>query len=103
MPLIGEKMSRKTGRYTTVTDVHGNYEAFIPYPLPPRNPSLDFSNKEDRRLLQRAKHALARLDLASSIVPSTRVFVYSFIRKEAVISSQIEGTQATLDDKTDSL
>ena len=72
--------------------------AFIPHPLPPRDPPLNISSAEDRRLLQRAEHALARLAFASSIVPSTRVFVYSFIRKEAVISSQIEGTQATLPD-----
>jgi len=91
-------MSRKTGSYTTVRDDRGSYEAFIPYPLPPRNPPLDLSDEEDSRLLQQAERALARLELASSIVPSTRVFVYSFVRKEAVISSQIEGTQATLPD-----
>ena len=91
-------MLRKTGEYTTITDDRGSYEAFIPYPLPPRDPPLDFSNEENRCLLQHAERALARLELAGSIVPSTRVFVYSFVRKEAVVSSQIEGTQATLPD-----
>lgn len=91
-------MVRKTGSYTTVTADAGSYEAFVPYHLPPRKPPLDLSNKTDKRLLRRAERALARLDLASTIVPSMRVFVYSFIRKEAVISSQIEGTQATLAD-----
>lgn len=90
-------MTRKTGTYRTVRDELGSYVAFIPRPLPPHSPPLDTS-EENHRLLHRAEHALARLGLASSIVPSTRVFVYSFIRKEAVISSQIEGTQATLPD-----
>ena len=90
-------MPRKTGTYRTVRDDKGSYVAFIPHSLPPRDPPLDIS-AEDRHLLHRAESAIARLDLTSSIVPSTRVFVYSFIRKEAVISSQIEGTQATLSD-----
>ena len=91
-------MLRKTGRYIKIKDNQGSYEAFIPYPLPPRDPPLDLSDEEDRRLLQQAERALVHLELAASIVPSTRVFVYSFVRKEAVISSQIEGTQATLPD-----
>ena len=91
-------MPIKTGTYATIGDEKGSYAAFIPYPLPPRDQPLDMSGGEDSRLLHRAERALARLDLTSSIVPSTRVFVYSFIRKEAVITSQIEGTQATLPD-----
>ena len=90
-------MSRKTGTYRTVRDEKGSYVAFIPHPLPPRDPPLH-SSEEEHHLLQCAESAIARLDLTSSIVPSTQVFVYSFIRKEAVISSQIEGIQATLPD-----
>lgn len=95
---LAGQIPRKTGTYRTVGDEKGSYVAFIPHPLPPCDPPLNISHEEDRRLLRRAEHALARLALASSIVPSTRVFVYSFIRKEAVISSQIEGAQATLPD-----
>ncbi len=48
--------------------------------------------------LARAQHALARLEVAGEMVPSLAWFIYAFVRKEAVISSQIEGTQATLID-----
>ncbi|MDE3270030.1 MAG: Fic family protein [Pseudomonadota bacterium] len=88
-------MPIKTGVYKTVADERGSYEAFIPHPLPPAQPLL---SGERNHLLQQAENSLARLQLAVSIVPSPHVFVYSFIRKEAVISSQIEGTQATLPD-----
>jgi len=49
-------------------------------------------------LLARAQHAVSRLDLAGEMVPSLDWYIYAFVRKEAVVSSQIEGTQATLDD-----
>lgn len=68
--------------------------AFIPHPLPPKDPPLVF----DAEILARAQHALSRLDLAGEMVPSLDWFIYAFVRKEAVVSSQIEGTQATLDD-----
>jgi Fic family protein len=68
--------------------------AFVPYSLPPGDPPLAF----DAEALARAQHALSRLDLAGEMVPSLDWFIYAFVRKEAVVSSQIEGTQATLDD-----
>ena len=71
-------------------------EAFIPNPLPPASPPLDLDSAKD--VLSRAEHALARLDLAGEMVPSLDWFIYAFVRKEAVVSSQIEGTEATLDD-----
>jgi Fic family protein len=49
-------------------------------------------------LLARAEHALARLEVAGEMVPSIDWFIYAFVRKESVVSSQIEGTQATLVD-----
>ena len=49
-------------------------------------------------LLLRAQQALARLEVAGEMVPSLDWFIYAFVRKEAVVSSQIEGTQATLID-----
>jgi Fic family protein len=70
---------------------------FVPEPLPPREPSLEVSGKRGA-LLARAEQALARLEVAGEMVPSLDWFIYAFVRKEAVISSQIEGTQATLVD-----
>jgi Fic family protein len=71
--------------------------SFIPKPLPPRSPPLELDSKR-RVLLTRADYAVARLDVAGEMVPSLDWFIYAFVRKEAVVSSQIEGTQATLVD-----
>ncbi len=72
------------------------YRAFIPAPLPP-NPSLIF-DAEMIGLLSNADRALGRLDGITSILPNPDLFVAMFVRQEAVLSSQIEGTQSTLDD-----
>ncbi len=88
---------RVTGR-NLVRIVGGEEVAtFVPEPLPPREPSLEVSGKRGA-LLARAEQALARLEVAGELVPSLDWFIYAFVRKEAVISSQIEGTQATLVD-----
>lgn len=71
--------------------------AFVPFSLPPRDPPFIVDDRMAERL-RAAEHALARLDLAGEMVPSLGWFIYAFVRKEAVISSQIEGTQATLID-----
>jgi len=71
--------------------------AFIPHVLPPRAPPLLLAG-ERAALLARAERALARLEVAGEMVPSLDWFIYAFVRKEAVVSSQIEGTQATLVD-----
>ena len=72
------------------------YKAFIPAPLPP-DPPLSF-DAEMITLLSRADRALGRLDGITSILPNPDLFVAMFVRQEAVLSSQIEGTQSTLDD-----
>lgn len=90
-------MKRTTGRYERTLAGSDEVLAFIPYRLPPRNPKIAIDNRITERL-QAAEQALARLDLAGDMVPSLDWFVYAFVRKEAVISSQIEGTQATLID-----
>jgi Fic family protein len=72
------------------------YRAFIPAPLPP-NPPLVFDD-ELIRLVSNAGLALGRLDGITSTLPSPDLFVAMFVKKEAVLSSQIEGTQSTLDD-----
>ena len=74
----------------------GGYQAFIPKPLPPE-PSIQLDNPM-LQLLSLADQALGRLDGASEILPNADLFVAMYVRKEAVLSSQIEGTQASLID-----
>ena len=70
--------------------------AFVPHPLPPV-PEVDF--REDlRRPLEAATTALGRLDAVTELLPDATIFVYGYVRKEAVLSSQIEGTQSSLSD-----
>ncbi len=85
----------QTGRYE-VTAVGGEeVRAFVPAPLPP-DPPLDFTPLQGR--LEAAHLALGRLDAVSTLLPDTGLFLYSYVRKEAVLSSQIEGTQSSLSD-----
>lgn len=88
---------RATGRYERTVAGSEEVDAFLPFALPPREPPLAIDDRIDGRL-RAAERALARLDLAAEMVPSLDWFLYAFVRKEAVISSQIEGTQATLVD-----
>lgn len=88
---------RATGRYESVTAGGEAVDAFLPFDLPPTRPALAISGTLERRLRE-AEQALLRLDLAGEMVPSLDWFIYAFVRKEAVISSQIEGTQASLVD-----
>jgi hypothetical protein len=90
-------MPRITGRYDRITVAGEEVRAFIPRPLPPAEPPLVIDD-EIRRLARSAEEALARLELAGDMVPPLDWFIYAFVRKEAVVSSQIEGTQATLVD-----
>jgi Fic family protein len=90
-------MKRKTGEYERSTVAGEEVSAFIPFPLPPRDPPLELTG-ELATLLARAEEQVRLLDLAGDLVPSIEWFVYAFVRKEAVLSAQIEGTQATLMD-----
>lgn len=69
------------------------FDAFVPRSLPPR-PPVAF----DPSLLERAERAILRLDGLSALLPDTSLFVYSYVRKEALLSSQIEGTQSSFAD-----
>ena len=71
--------------------------AFVPSQLPPESPPVVLDDSL-RQALEKATTALADLELAGGMVPSVSWFLYSFVRKEAVLTSQIEGTQATLVD-----
>ncbi len=90
-------MKRKTGIYETTSVAGEKVKAFIPHDLPPVNPKIKIDGKL-ATLLQTAETNITRLEASGQIVPSLDWFVYAFVRKEAVISSQIEGTQASLDD-----
>lgn len=73
------------------------YRAFIPRPLPPANPPLDLTLARSG-LLSDATLALGRLDAAAQLIPNPDLFVGMYVHREAVLSSQIEGTQASLTD-----
>jgi len=80
----------------TVSTVGEKAQAFIPAPLPPRPPvhwTPELRNKFDQALL-----AVGRLDSVATLLPETSLFLYMYIRKEAVLSSMIEGTQSSLSD-----
>jgi Fic family protein len=90
-------MMRVTGRYQTMSVAGEEVRAFVPLPLPPTDPPLELSS-ELMAEVRAADDCLRRLDLAAELVPSIDWFIYGFVRKEAVVTSQIEGTQATLAD-----
>ncbi|WLD58524.1 Fic family protein [Salinispirillum sp. LH 10-3-1] len=85
-----------TGHYVHSIAGGVNCQAFIPASLPPI-PALQIDNKLQSRINQ-AMLALGRLDAISTLLPDARLFLYSYVRKEAVMSSQIEGTQSSLSD-----
>jgi Fic family protein len=74
--------------------LHQGYRALIPAPLPPA-PPIRF-DAELINLLSSADQALGRLDAVSTLLPNPDLFVAMFVRQEAVLSSQIEGTQSTI-------
>lgn len=90
-------MQRKTGSYEITTVAGEKVKAFIPRALPPADPAFRM-NETLTALVSAAEQALKRLELAGEMVPSLDWFIYAYVRKEAVTSSQIEGTQATLMD-----
>jgi len=95
--LFTSEMARTRGAYERRTAGGEEIAAFVPHALPPDDPPLEL-DAHGHELLGAATHALSRLELAGELVPSVEWFIYAFVRKEAVISSQIEGTQATLVD-----
>ncbi|MDN0084665.1 Fic family protein [Crenobacter sp. SG2305] len=92
-------MTRSTGTYALSTTLGESVRAFVPHPLPPTAPALEPAVFAD--LNRQAELALARLAGVSGLVPSVDWLLYSAIRKEALLTSQIEGTQATLTDLFD--
>jgi Fic family protein len=84
------------GSYHTSTAGGETVRVFVPHSLPPV-PPLDLSGTH-QRLLERATHAVGRLDSVSALLPDPQLFLYAYVRREAVLSSQIEGTQSSLSD-----
>jgi Fic family protein len=90
-------MHRPTpGRYVTVTTAGEPFQAFVPAPLPPAPPVV--WSAQLRRRFDAALVALGRLDAVTALLPNATLLLYGFLRKEAVLSSQIEGTQSSFAD-----
>ena len=85
-----------TGAYQTTTVAGDETRAFVPAPLPPQPPVV--LDAALQRSLEAATLAVGRLDAITSLLPDPTLFLYTYVRKEAVLSSQIEGTQSSLSD-----
>lgn len=89
-------MKRQTGVYRTCSTAGESYQVYLPDPLPP-SPPLDLDS-EHHDLMEKANRALGRLDGLTLLLPDTSLLLYFYVRKEALLSSQIEGTQSSFND-----
>jgi Fic family protein len=87
--------NQRLGTYVKSSLASESYRAFVPPPLPPE-PPIDLMQLGG--LLARASKATGRLDGVADVLPDSSLFLYYYIRKEAVLSTQIEGTQSSLSD-----
>ncbi len=90
-----QERNKRLGRYVVKTYENETVRALIPPPLPP-DPPLRLEGLQ--QLLEQANRALGRLDGLASALPDISLLIYAYVRKEAVLSSQIEGTQSSLSD-----
>ncbi len=90
-----EHLNQRLGRYVTQEGGGEVVRAFVPPPLPP-DPPVRLDGLQ--LLLEQANQSLGRLDGLASVLPDLSLFLYTYVRKEAVLSSQIEGTQSSLSD-----
>ncbi len=88
-------ISRRAGRFRETIVASESIRIFIPNPLPP-NPPIKL--ERFYILMEEANQALGRLDGVTTVLPDTELFLYTYVRKEALLSSQIEGTQSSLSD-----
>ena len=87
-------MQNRSGYYVNNLSGEGAYRSFVPSPLP-----IEIEKDEEMSaLLLDAHKQLAKLDSAEKYIPNIKLFVSMYVRKEALLSSQIEGTQTTLED-----
>ena len=87
---------KATGTYITTSTAGESFKAFVPNPLPPE-PPIELTDR-DHDLIEKANRALGRLDGVTTLLPDVSLFLYFYVRKEAVLSSQIEGTQSSFSD-----
>ena len=92
---MADEVSQRLGGYVEMSAAGERVRAYVPAPLPP-NPPLDLGRFVG--VYERATAAVGRLDGVTTILPSTPLFLYMYVRKEALLSSQIEGTQSSLSD-----
>jgi Fic family protein len=88
-------LKNRIGTYVTCSVVGESYKAYIPKPLPPVPP---LSLEGLHGLMEKTNQALGRLDSLSILLPNIELLIYFYVRKEALLSSQIEGTQSSLSD-----
>lgn len=86
----------ESGSYQVTSVAGERVRAFVPAPLPPK-PALELDGPL-QQVLELAVLALGRLDSVATLLPDEALFLYAYVRKEAVLSSQIEGTQSSLSD-----
>lgn len=89
----------RAGEYINNLSGEASYKSFKPSSLPP-NPELIIDNEMVQKLVD-ANRALVKLDTSVNLINNTELFISMYVRKEALVSSQIEGTQCTLDDILD--
>ena len=92
-------MKNRAGEFKNNLSGKMAYQSFAPSPLPPDPPIL--MDRDSVNLLVQANRQIALLEGLASRIPSVNLFISMYVRKEALLSSQIEGTQATLDDVLD--
>ena len=92
---MADAQNSRLGTYISTTTAGETVRAFVPAPLPP-NPPVDLSGLYQQ--LDRANQALGRLDGLTTLLPNTQLFLYLYARKEALLSSQIEGTKSSFSD-----
>jgi Fic family protein len=92
---MGAEQNPRLGRYVVKTYNQETVRAYVPPPLPP-NPPVRMETLQ--LLVEQASQSLGRLDGLASVLPNLPLFIYAYVRKEAVLSSQIEGTQSSLSD-----
>src|ERR1700682_3579744 len=90
-----ERKNERAGKFVVSSFGGKSVRAYVPAPLPPTS-SLRLDALQV--LLEQANQALGRLDGLASVLPDLSLFIYAYVRKEAVLSSQIEGTQSSLSD-----
>ena len=92
---MGENIHSRIGRYLTQKVSGEPFQAYVPQKLPPV-PPVDLAKLYP--YLEKATHALAELNSIHKSIPNTSLFIYMYVRKEALLSSQIEGTQSSFSD-----